>query len=1131
MQREGELQFVNPPPGFDFDCPVCLTSFKEINEVCQATCCGNHFCHQCTDRLKNSMAKCPNCRSDNFDATLDRFFLRLYLSLEVRCYYSNTGCKWTGELRQLDEHVKKNCTSGGSAVSKNSPTSDDSIRSNSSHYDPNPEQVQLDLKKCSLQEMPAPKGSIPSTANGALSTVPLSFTMTGYLRHLESGEPWYSPPFYTHQRGYKLSIQVDPNINRNSNHLCVHVCILKGEYDHQLQWPLYAEVGISLLNYRENGNNIIKSFYLPGDEYCKRVEVNRVAAQGIRKFASNKELPYNLSKNTQYLIDDCLNFRVETVTILQTPSTPELPSWADRDCVINFALHLFEKSKINGSTSFYGPSFYTHKGGYKLAIKIYPNGSGTGTGSHVSIEAVLLSTNEDNTLIWPFDGELGIELVNWREDRNHKSCTFRFDKNASPQEVVHDETHDNFISHSQLAYTSSTNSEYLYNDCLLFKVTFAVAYSTPCCNNAPFWKQGLTYTSALEFTLNKFTIRTLYGNCYYSKPFLASGYKMQISVKANVNGYIGVYVHLMKGPNDDKLVWPFCGDVVVELVNWIEDKYHHRRVIKFNARNRVLVSDRSEGWSDSQFIHCSTIYDYFFNDDCLYFRVSDVTVHSNDFISKRPQWQSPNSPLSPFGEFTVANLSKQMENKPICGSDFFTHNEGYKLRLEIQKSADQQHISLYARLLRGQNDHNLIWPFQASIVVQLINWREDANHHSYTISFNELTSLEAKSQVTTGTEAPAAWGTNRFISYTSLGYDGSKNKKYLQDDCLRFRVKELIVYSNPLMLRKPPWQSWRASIFFEHNITRFLERLRLQEVYWSPPFYTSARGYRMCLKVYPSGTGLGEGTHVSVHGCLMKGDYDDELNWPFTADVVVDILNWRGDYHHHRLVLQFNENSLDDSRSRVHRTNELGHSWGISKAIEIEALFPLHSSNVQYLADDCMCIRMDCVAVYSTPLLYKTPCWDRSLTSHPLMFTVTGVTNHMQYNTPCYSPPFYSHKKGYKLRLDIHPNGISDGAGTHVSIHLRLLKGEYDNGLVWPIKSAFAIEILNWCRNSLHYKQIIYFSKAAHNVCMPVTGDSKISVHAWGLYRFCPHATLFTNTGITQYVQENCICVRVYLYN
>ena len=66
----------------------------------------------------------------------------------------------------------------------------------------------------------------------------------------------------------------------------------------------------------------------------------------------------------------------------------------------------------------------------------------------------------------------------------------------------------------------------------------------------------------------------------------------------------------------------------------------------------------------------------------------------------------------------------------------------------------------------------------------------------------------------------------------------------------------------------------------------------------------------MCLKVCPAGAGTGKGTHVSMFGYL---DYDDEFNWPFTADVVLDILNWRASNNHRRLVIKFNEDSPDDA--------------------------------------------------------------------------------------------------------------------------------------------------------------------------------------------------------------------------
>ena len=43
-----------------------------------------------------------------------------------------------------------------------------------------------------------------------------------------------------------------------------------------------------------------------------------------------------------------------------------------------------------------------------------------------------------------------------------------------------------------------------------------------------------------------------------------------------------------------------------------------------------------------------------------------------------------------------------------------------------------------------------------------------------------------------------------------------------------------------------------------------------------------------------------------------------------------------------------------------------------------------------------------------------------------------------------HSPPFY-YRGGYKMCLAVHANGVGEGAGTHVSVTLTLLKGECDN--------------------------------------------------------------------------------------
>ena len=1134
-QQENQIQFVNRPQ-FDCDCPVCFEPFKESQEVCQTTCCGSHICLGCTTRLKYAADKCPNCRREDIDAIVDKFFLRLYQNLEVRCYNSHAGCVWTGELRYLDEHAERNCQS--STVHRRAMIScPNRCASPRMQRDAVKDHLESD---CPLRAVLPAIGVIPIAANGEISIAPFSFTMTNYQQHLNSGEPWYSPSFYTHQEGYRLIVRVDANLHMKSHHLSVHVCILKGDYDDQLQWPLQAKVEISLHNWRESDTSITKSIYLPGDEYCKQVHVDEIAlwGKGMTDFVSNEELQYQPSKNTQYISYECLSFRVERIKILPKPlSTVVLPPWAKRNYVNHFVLDSFERSKNIESTQFFGPLFYTHENGYKLAVVVYPNGSGAGTGTHVSVFATLMKTDHDNFLIWPFNGELKIELINWRGDHSHKSRTIMFDGNA-PMEATTKPLFDfsnslhgyeKFIMQSQLAYNQSTNTEYLCNDCLIFKVAFAVAYSTP------FWReQGLGYTSALEFTLDKFTIRNLHQNPYYSGPFFSNGYKMQICVKGNVKGYFSVYVHLMKGPNDDYLIWPFCGDVLMEIVNWIDETNHFTKLIQFsphvnsNACDRVIVGDKNKGVGHAQFIHYSLLTGSFFYDETLYFRVKEVIIHSNELSLMRPRWQQPDKE-SPFCEFTIVNVSKLMERSTYLYSPkFSTHFEGYKLCIEIQFSSSKQEISVHARLQKGENDENLIWPFEASIVVQLLNWREDACHHTFTIDFDEDSPIESKTQVTTGDSAPSGLGAESFISYHSLKYNGNADTQYLHDDCLRFKVKEAIVYSTPSSFKAPLWQHMLSN-YFEITLTRFMDRVRLGSPYLSPPFYTSARGYRLRFHVHSVTRANGENILLYINCFLMKGVHDDELQWPITADVVIDLLNWNSDSNHYRVVLQFNDDSHNGARSRVVVEGvELSQFCIQSKAIPINELFPAYESNTQYLVDDNMRIRIYDTAIYSTHLEKLVPDWMSNTgwftnKSALLEESVTGVHQHMAYKTKHLSKPFYTHRNGYKLRLEISPYGT----GKDVTINARLLKGEFDQKLRWPMDIDITIEIMNWQQNNFHILKLICFKYAFDDTRMPVSGTEEAAKNAWGLPDFCPHHQFFTNTPNIQYIYNNCMFIKV----
>ena len=69
---------------------------------------------------------------------------------------------------------------------------------------------------------------------------------------------------------------------------------------------------------------------------------------------------------------------------------------------------------------------------------------------------------------------------------------------------------------------------------------------------------------------------------------------------------------------------------------------------------------------------------------------------------------------------------------------------------------------------------------------------------------------------------------------------------------------------------------------------------------YSPPFYTAKNGYKMCIRVYLNGDGMGHKTHLSIFFVLMKGEFDALLKWPFENKVSLILV----DQNHRKHLVQ-----------------------------------------------------------------------------------------------------------------------------------------------------------------------------------------------------------------------------------
>ncbi|KAM9474938.1 TNF receptor-associated factor 1 [Clarias gariepinus] len=77
---------------------------------------------------------------------------------------------------------------------------------------------------------------------------------------------------------------------------------------------------------------------------------------------------------------------------------------------------------------------------------------------------------------------------------------------------------------------------------------------------------------------------------------------------------------------------------------------------------------------------------------------------------------------------------------------------------------------------------------------------------------------------------------------------------------------------------------------FLWKISNVSQKLReaatgLKSSQYSPAFFTSRYGFKVCMRLYMHGDGVGKGTHISLFFVIMKGEYDPLLSWPFKHKV------------------------------------------------------------------------------------------------------------------------------------------------------------------------------------------------------------------------------------------------------
>ena len=155
---------------------------------------------------------------------------------------------------------------------------------------------------------------------------------------------------------------------------------------------------------------------------------------------------------------------------------PELSSLQYGVTPVYRTIQHFSQHKANDKTLFTDP-FYTSETGYKVTLRVYPNGNGSSKGTHVSVFMCLMKGANDNNLQFPMTGIFTVQVMNWKGDIQHFERSIQFDDYISVERRERVETGEiradglgaHLMSHNEL---TSSNKQYLHEDKMCFKILY-----------------------------------------------------------------------------------------------------------------------------------------------------------------------------------------------------------------------------------------------------------------------------------------------------------------------------------------------------------------------------------------------------------------------------------------------------------------------------------------------------------------------------------------------------------------------------------------------------------------------------------------------------------------------------------
>ena len=431
-----EYTFVDPPPDRCI-CNICHHPSREpymTGECCR----GQTICKSCLDRwqLRNTRrpSRCPVCgKKGNCNPHPNYPIEREIKSLKVYCTNKKKGCKWQGELRDINNHLG------------------------------NSDGCKFEKVKCSNK---CGKMIERRYLNKHIKTGCLCRKVNCQYCH-DTGE---------HQFIEGQHKEECPKLPLPCPNKCEAGIILREDMEaHRNECPLEM---------------IHCEYYNVG---CKRIKLARKDLEKHDNDMMKEHLM--MTKNELTNIKSQLDVALRQITNLMVLVKAQLcPDTMDPDmrsvqldamvttltCVCPVAFKMTEYSdKKENDLLWCSDTFYSHNNGYRMCLEVDAVGYGDGEDTHLSVGLSLKKGPHDDKLRWPLRGEFEIALLNQISDSEHygENIYYCGDDNSGNR-ITELNCDDNdgawgfaqFISNDDLRKVTPT-CQYLKNDCLFFKVT------------------------------------------------------------------------------------------------------------------------------------------------------------------------------------------------------------------------------------------------------------------------------------------------------------------------------------------------------------------------------------------------------------------------------------------------------------------------------------------------------------------------------------------------------------------------------------------------------------------------------------------------------------------------------------